>query len=113
VNAIRHGEPALQHDRHLRFHDTDNPALLAYSKRTPDGSNIVLIIANLDPGFPQSGWTSLDLPELGLAPDAPFVVRDLLSGAPFAWRGARNFVELRPDRQPAHLLRVEPMEAPA
>jgi starch synthase (maltosyl-transferring) len=113
VNAIRHAEPALQHDRHLRFHDTDNPALLAYSKRTPDGSNIVLIVANLDPGFPQSGWTSLDLPELGLAPDAPFVVRDLLSGAPFAWRGARNFVELRPDRQPAHLLRVEPMEAPA
>ncbi len=113
VNAIRHKEPALQHDRGLTFHDTDNPALLAYSKRTPDGSNVVLVIANLDPGFPQSGWTSLDLPEIGLASDAPFIARDLLSGATFPWRGANNYVELRPDRQPAHILRVEPMEAPA
>jgi starch synthase (maltosyl-transferring) len=112
VNAIRHAEPALQHDRHLRFHDTDNPALLAYTKRTPDGSNVVLVVANLDPGFPQAGWTSLDVPELGLAADAPFVARDLLSGAAFPWRGAHNFVELRPDRQPAHILRIEPMEAP-
>jgi starch synthase (maltosyl-transferring) len=113
VNAIRHEEPAFQHDRGLTFHDTDNAALLAYSKRTPDGSNVVLVVANLDPGFPQSGWTSLDLPEIGLANDAPFVARDLLSGAPFPWRGASNFVELRPDRQPAHILRIEPMEAPA
>jgi starch synthase (maltosyl-transferring) len=113
VNAIRHDEPALQHDRGLVFHDTDNPALLAYSKRTPDGSNVVLVVVNLDPAFPQSGWTSLDVPELGLAADAPFVTRDLLSGAVFPWRGARNYVELRPDRQPAHILRIEPMEAPA
>ena len=113
VNAIRHAEPALQHDRGLAFHDTGNPALLAYSKRAPDGSNVVLVVVNLDPGFPQSGWTSLDLPELGLAPDAPFVARDLLTGAAYPWRGARNFVELRPDRQPAHILRIEPMEAPA
>ena len=113
VNAIRHAEPALQHDRGLAFHDTDNPALIAYSKRTPDGANVVLVVVNLDPGFPQSGWTSLRLPELGLAPDAPFVARDLLGGAAFPWRGARNYVELRPDRQPAHVLRIEPMEAPA
>jgi starch synthase (maltosyl-transferring) len=111
VNAIRHAEPALRHDRGLAFHDTDNAALLAYSKRTPDSSDVVLVVANLDPGFPQSGWTALDLAELGLAPDAPFVARDLLSGAAFPWRGARNFVELRPDRQPAHILRVEPAEA--
>jgi starch synthase (maltosyl-transferring) len=113
VNAIRHAEPALQHDRGLAFHDTDNPVLLAYSKRAPDGSNVVLVVANLDPGFPQSGWTSLDVAELGLAPDAPYVARDLLSGATFPWRGARNFVELRPDRQPAHILRIEPMDTQA
>jgi starch synthase (maltosyl-transferring) len=113
VNEIRHAEPALQHDRGLAFHDTDNPGLLAYSKRTPDGSNVVLVVVNLDPAFPQSGWTGLDLAELGLADGAPFVARDLLSGAVFPWRGARNFVELRPERQPAHILRVEPMEARA
>jgi starch synthase (maltosyl-transferring) len=113
VNAIRHAEPALQHDRGLVFHGTDNPSLLAYSKRTPDGSNVVLVVVNLDPGFPQAGWTGLDLPELGLAAEAAFVARDLLSGAAFPWRGPRNYVELRPDRQPAHILRIEPMEGPA
>jgi starch synthase (maltosyl-transferring) len=113
VNAIRHAEPALQHDRHLRFHDTDNPALLAYSKRTPDGSNVVLVVANLDPAFPQSGWTALDMAELGLTWDAPYTARDLLSGAAFPWVGGRNYVELRPDRQPAHILRIEPMETTA
>jgi len=107
VNAIRHAEPALGHDRHLVFHDTDNPQLLAYSKRTPDGSNVVLVVANLDAGYPQSGWTDLRLPELGLAADAPFVARDLLTGVAFPWRGARNYVQLRPDRQPGHVLRIE------
>ena len=107
VNAIRHAEPALRHDRHLVFHGTDNPQLLAYSKRTPDGSNVVLVIANLDAAYPQSGWTDLRLPDLGLAADAPFIARDLLTGVAFPWRGARNYVELRPGRQPGHVLRIE------
>ena len=33
VNAIRREHPALQLDRTLRFHETGNDALLAYSKR--------------------------------------------------------------------------------
>ncbi len=113
VNAIRRAEPALQHDRTLRFHPTDNPTLLAYSKRTPDGANTVLVVANLDTGFPQSGWTQLDMGALGLGVDAAFVARDLLTGAAFPWRGPRNYVELHPDRQPAHVLRIEPGEARA
>jgi starch synthase (maltosyl-transferring) len=32
LNRIRRENPALQQDRTLRFHDVDNPALIAYSK---------------------------------------------------------------------------------
>jgi starch synthase (maltosyl-transferring) len=107
VNRIRHDEPALQHDRFLTFHPVDNANLIAYSKRSPDGANVVLTIVNLDPVYPQSGFTDLRMPELGLAWDAPFVVRDLLTGAAFSWSGPHNYVELRPERQPGHVLRVE------
>src|SRR5262249_8668243 len=36
VNRIRRDYPALQADRPLRFHATNNPEIIAYSKTTPD-----------------------------------------------------------------------------
>ena len=107
VNGIRRSEPALTYDHTLRFHDTDNDQLLAYSKRSPDGANVVLVVTNLDTSRPQSGWTALAMTELGLAADAPFVARDLIAGEAYTWRGPRNYVELHPGRAPGHLLRIE------
>ena len=107
VNAIRRDHPALQHDRTLRFHPTDSDRLLAYSKTLPDGSDPVVVIANLDPAQPRSGWVDLRMPELGMAWDEPFTARDLLTGESYAWTGARNFVELHPGHQPGHVLAIE------
>jgi starch synthase (maltosyl-transferring) len=108
VNQIRRDQPALQHDRTLRFHPVDNDLLIAFSKTLPDGSDPVVVIANLDPVRPQSGWVDLRMPELGMAWDAPFAARDLLGGESFAWTGARNFVELHPGHQPGHVLAIDP-----
>jgi starch synthase (maltosyl-transferring) len=108
VNLIRRAHPALQHDRTLRFHPTDNDQLIAYSKTLPDGSDPVVMIVNLDPIHPRSGWVDLRMPELGMAWDAPFTARDLLGGESFSWTGARNFVELHPGHQPGHVLAIEP-----
>ena len=108
VNLIRREHPALQHDKTLRFHPTDSDQLLAYSKSLPDTTDIIVVIVNLDPLHPRSGWVDLRMPELGMAWDAPFVARDLLGGETFAWTGARNFVELRPGHQPGHVLTIEP-----
>ena len=108
VNRIRREHPALQHDRTLRFHPTDNDRLLAYSKTRPDGSDPVVVIANLDPVHPQAGVVDLRMPELGMGWEDPFVARDLLTGESFSWTGAKNYVELQPSRQPAHVLEVEP-----
>src|SRR5262249_52605259 len=43
VNQIRHQQPALHSDRTLRFHGTDNPQLIAYSK---SARNLVFIVVN-------------------------------------------------------------------
>ena len=107
VNRIRRDHPAFQHDRTLRFHPIDNDRLIAYSKTLPDGAQPVLVVANLDPTHPQSGWLDVRMPELGMAWDAPFTAKDLLTGETFAWRGARNYVELHPAHQPGHVLAIE------
>jgi starch synthase (maltosyl-transferring) len=111
VNVIRRRHPALQHDRTLRFHPAESEQLLAYSKTLPDGTDPVVVIVNLDPVHPQSGWVDLRMPELGMAWDAPFTARDLLGGETFRWTGARNFVELHPGHQPGHVLAIERAEA--
>jgi starch synthase (maltosyl-transferring) len=107
VNQIRRENAALQGDWSLRFHGVDNDQLLCYSKRAADGGNTVLVVVNLDPHHTQAGWTDLSLDVLGLDPDTPYVMHDLLSGARFAWHGRRGFVELNPALAPAHIFRIE------
>jgi len=106
LNSIRRENPALQRDRGLRFHGTDNPSLICFSKATDDKENVVLVTVNLDPSRRQTGWVELDLEELGLAVDQPFQVHDELSDARYLWQGRRNYVELDPAAFPAHIFRI-------
>ncbi len=106
VNAIRRQNPALHSNDFLAFHGTSNPQLLAYSKRTADRSNIILIVVNLDPHNAHEGSTELDLGELGIGDADTFQVHDLLGGVHYLWRGAANFVRLDPDTLPAAIYRV-------
>ena len=107
VNSIRRENQALQSDLSLRFHHTDNEQLICYSKRTEDHSNVILVIVNLDYRYKQSGWTDLSLEELVLDNDQPYMVHDLLGAAAYRWQGPRNYVELDPEKLPAHIFRVE------
>ena len=75
-------------------------------RRERDRGTRILVAISLDPRYPQSSWLALDLAALGLAPDEGFEVHDLVTGARFHWRGARNFVALEPHGTPAHILRV-------
>jgi len=105
-NRIRRENPALQEDSSLRFFRTDNEQLIAYAKQTPDGSNQIVCVVNLSPHHTHGGWVELDLASLGIEPDRPYQMHDLLSGARYLWTGARNFVQLDPQRSPAHVFRV-------
>ena len=109
VNRIRRENKALQSDRSLRFHKTDNEELICYSKKLDDQSNVILTVVNLDPHHRQSGWVELPLEELGLNPKQPFQAHDLLTDARYLWRGPRNYVELNPHSVPAHILRLRHM----
>jgi starch synthase (maltosyl-transferring) len=103
MNRTRRENAALQSDRSLQFCEVDNDHLIAYRKSDEASGNIVLTVVNLDPHHVQSGWVELDLEALGLDPDRPYQVHDVLSEQRYQWRGARNFVMLDPARLPAHV----------
>src|SRR5262249_35004180 len=106
VNLIRKENPALQSNRNLRFHKTDNPAILCYSKASDDLSSVIIVVVSLDCFHNQTGWLSIDLSSIGLDPRHSFQVHDLLSEGRFLWQGSRNYVELVPESLPAHILCV-------
>jgi starch synthase (maltosyl-transferring) len=106
VNRIRRENPALHRDWSLRFHEVDNEQLICYSKHTDDLSNVVLVVVNLDPHHTQSGWVEFPLEELGIDPQRPYQMHDLLSDARYLWQGSRNYVELNPQIVPAHVFRM-------
>ncbi len=108
INKIRKENPALQTTWNLKFHEVDNDYILFYSKTTPDLSNIILGVVNLDPHHSQSGWVRVPVEELGIDPDRSYLVHDLISNDHYIWQGERNYVELNPAVMPAHILKIYP-----
>jgi starch synthase (maltosyl-transferring) len=106
VNGIRKENPAMQFDHRLRFYPTDNERIICYGKTTPDYSNIIVTVVNVDPFYSQSGRITLPLHVFGLRDDEAYQVQDLLTGAHFLWHGETNFVMLDPQGVPAHILRL-------
>ncbi|MFC2021480.1 maltotransferase domain-containing protein [Chloroflexota bacterium] len=107
VNATRKSNPALQDTLNLCFHPTNNDNLICYSKKTPDGSNVVVTVVNLDCTVKQSGLVDLGLDELGLDKTEHYQVYDLLTDISYKWQGSRNYVELDPKKIPAHIFRID------
>jgi starch synthase (maltosyl-transferring) len=103
VNEIRHAHRALQVDHTLRFHATDNPEIIAYSKHAPDGSDMVLTIVNLDPHHMQHGHVEVP----GVGADDIYAVRDLIDDVQYSWRGTWNYVRFDPDVRQGHIFNVE------
>lgn len=106
VNRIRHENPALQSNERLRFHHIENDMIMAYTKSTENLDNVILTVVNLDPNWTQSGWIGLPLRELGIDPNRPYEMHDLLTDARYTWHGEYNYVELNPHTLPAHIFRL-------
>ena len=106
VNRIRRENAALQSDFNLRFHETDNPAVICYSKTAEDLANAIVVIVNLDAFHKQSGWAKLDLKALGVEANRTVQAHDLLGAGRYLWQGTRVFFELEPESQPAHIIRL-------
>ncbi|MGA7733323.1 MAG: alpha-1,4-glucan--maltose-1-phosphate maltosyltransferase [Chloroflexia bacterium] len=106
VNQIRRENPALHSNEHLRFHPTSNDRLIAYTKSNDTMSNLLLMVVNIDPAWTQSGQVEMPLEELGIDPQHPFEVHELLTDTRYLWSGRRNYVELNPHTVPAQIFRL-------
>jgi starch synthase (maltosyl-transferring) len=106
LNKIRKENRALQLYMNLRFYHADNDAILFYGKMTPARDNIILIAVNLDPFRKQHSFVDVPIEEFGQMETDTYQVHDLLNGARYTWRGRRNYVELDPEIQPAHIFLV-------
>ena len=105
VNKVRRENPALQVDRGLRFHPTENDQLIAYTKSTEDLADVVLTVVNLDPHHTQVGMVTLPLEQLGIPLDRTYQAHEQLSGARYMWNGPRNYVEINPASVPGQIFR--------
>jgi starch synthase (maltosyl-transferring) len=106
VNRIRKENLALQSNCNVRFHETDNPSLICYSKATDDYANVIVVVVNLDCFHTQAGWVHLDLRSIGVDASHAFQAHDLLGDGKYLWQGSPNYVELVPESLPAHILRL-------
>jgi starch synthase (maltosyl-transferring) len=134
LNQIRRGNPALHDNRTLRFHrvhvdGVESEHIMAWTKAsgsapvTPTGraiyaqedylppppgpdNNVILTVVSLDLHRPRNGWIELPLRTLGIRPDQPYQVHDLIGDARYTWQGPWNYVELDPNVVPAHVFRI-------
>jgi starch synthase (maltosyl-transferring) len=111
LNMLRKSHPALHQLRNLRFHYSDQPEILCFSKSIPAQGgggerDTVLVVVNIDPHHPREATVWLDEPALGVGAGQGFTVTDELSGEEFQW-GQANYVRLDPATAPAHIFTVK------
>jgi starch synthase (maltosyl-transferring) len=111
LNMLRKSHPALHQLRNLRFHYSDQPEILCFSKSiAAEGRggepDTVLVVVNIDPHHPREATVWLDGPVLGVGGGHDFAVTDELSGEEFRW-GHANYVRLDPATAPAHIFTVK------
>jgi starch synthase (maltosyl-transferring) len=130
LNRIRRETPALQRNANLTFHTSENEKILFYRKAGPRLSALgarqedgrartpaplepriedpdILVVVNLDPKSAQATMVHVPIEKMGIAPEDPYVVHDLITDKRYTWRGVRNYVRLDPSDQVAHVLRIE------
>ncbi len=106
INRIRRENRALHEYTNLRFYGADNDQILFYGKSTAARDNIVLVVVNLDVFAKHHSYIHVPIAEYGIAEGEAYQVHDLLTDDRYTWHGSRNYVELDPKTQPAHIFRV-------
>jgi len=105
LNSIRRDLAPLQDLRSLRFHRTDDPAIIAFSKQV--GNEITLVACTLDPHHIHETTVWWDLPALGMDWQDRFIAHDHVTGQSFTW-GQATYVRFDPDFTVGHIVQVRP-----
>src|SRR5207253_5880940 len=106
LNRVRREHTALQHLEGTTFHETDNEGLLCYSRADGEGTDVLLIVVNLDGYNTRGGWIELDPTVMPMGEGIRYQMHDLLSDARYVWSEKRAYVSLDPRLMPAHLFHV-------
>jgi starch synthase (maltosyl-transferring) len=88
----------------LSFLNTDYDAILAYRKSS--FGNDLIIVVNLDPHSVHETMVEVPIADLGIGPNDPYEMSDLLTGARYTWRGAKNYVRLDPAERVGHVFKI-------
>ena len=104
LNRVRRQEPALQRMDNISFHDAGHPEVLCYLKAAWRRDLLCAVTTN--PSEPVEADLSIPLDRLGVAPEAPFEVEDLLTGEKRRWCGPRQTVRFDPAGQVGFVWRV-------
>lgn len=110
INRIRNENPALHEMDNLRFCSSSDDNILFYGKMTPDRSNMVFVIVNLDPNGAHSADIEYPLHDMGIPDWGRFKVEDLLSGGSFEQRGSRQYIHLYPAGMQVAVYRITPID---
>jgi starch synthase (maltosyl-transferring) len=106
INEIRRDNRALQFYDNLRFYPSDNESVMCNGKMTAARDNIIVVVVNLDPFHKLHSFVELPIDQFAIGEGDTYQVHDLLSDARYMWHGPRNYVELDPELQPAHIFRI-------
>jgi starch synthase (maltosyl-transferring) len=106
INKLRQNHPALQSFTNLKFYNAWNDEILYYGKSTPDLSDFVLFVVNLDPHIPQTAHFEVPLWEFGLPDEASIGVEDLVTGDRFTWTGKVQQMTIDPKTRPYTIWRL-------
>lgn len=106
INRIRKENKGLHQYDNLRFYHAENDNVLFYGKHTHDLSNIILVVVNLDPFQAHHSFVYVPIQEFNIGPDETYQVHDVLTDERFLWKGSQNYVELDPQKTPAHIFLI-------
>ncbi|MCB9077173.1 MAG: alpha-1,4-glucan--maltose-1-phosphate maltosyltransferase [Anaerolineaceae bacterium] len=106
INKIRRENPALHLYDNLKFHEAASENVLFYSKATPDQSNIILAVVNLNPFSTQQARLDIPIDQFKIGPDDPYRLHNLITGESHLCRGREFFVTLDPHKDPAYIFRL-------
>lgn len=106
LNRLRRDNPALQSDRWLRLHRTENPDVFFFSKIAPGHAGAILVVVNLNTVEKRSSWLEVPLEELELGENEVFQVHDLVGEVRYLWQGRHCRIEIDPAVVPGHVFTV-------
>lgn len=106
INQIRRDNPALHAFTNLRFYQADNDHILFYGKMTPDKSNMLLCVVNMDPYTVHEARLQIPLEELGIGAQDTYQLHELIQDYHHQVVGPEYTLRLDPHDQPAAIFAI-------